>query len=305
MSFRGITVTTPSPTVRLTTLTRLKSELGVTSTSDDTILGEALDRASQAAETYCHRVFNRQSYTEAGPAFGGVEFQCKHAPVVALGTVTFDSQTLTDVSIGDRDQGVLYRESGFMWTAQAWGGLAGGQKLWDFGTPIPGQEEPLWSVSYTAGFVPPGYVITKPLTALTSDNSFNSTSEGFASIYAYLKAGDVIRTSGFTATVNNGGHVISGTPTASKIIVTTTLSTGDTATSTAARQIDPQTLPKDVEQATIETAKTFYSRRKDDSKIVEKQMQGARVRFAEQGGEGDIGLPPRAVGLLRPWVRAI
>jgi hypothetical protein len=68
--------------------------------------------------------------------------------------------------------------------------------------------------------------------------------------------------------------------------------------------VQPQTLPEDVENAVIETAKTFYQQRKTDSAVVEKQMGAARLRFAEQSaGTVEPGLPPRAVGLLARWVR--
>ena len=301
---RGLTVTTPFPTTKLVTLARLKSSLGVTSTADDTIMGESIGRASAAVEKYCGRTFVRQTYTELGPAFGGIEFLTKQAPVVALGTVTFNSNTLTDVTVGDKDQGVLYRKLGFDWTAQSFGGLAGGGKLWDVGTPIVGQEEPLWSVGYTAGFIPSGYDVTAgSLKVLATDDSFNDTSSGWASIYGFLKAGDIIETSGFTNAANNGRHVIAGTPTAVKIATTSSLTAEATSTG---RTVSVQDLPLDVEQAVIETAKTYYQQRKTDSAVVEKQMGMARLRFSEQGGgDGEPGLPPRAVGLLRPWVRGV
>ena len=306
---RGLTITTPFPTAKLTTLARLKSVLGVTSTTDDAVMTNAIGRASAAAEKYCGRTFVRQTYTELGPAFGGIEFLTKEAPVVALGTVTFNSNTLTDVTVGDKQQGVLYRKNGFDWTAQSFGGLAGGGKLWDVGTPIVGQEEPLWSVGYTAGFIPAGYdrESVPKLYAHSTDNSFNDSSSGFAPVSSFLKAGNVIETSGFAKTANNGRFVVSGTPTSTKIVVTATLVTGDTTTSTGTtgRTVSVQDLPLDVEQAVLETAKTYYQQRKTDSAVVEKQLGMARLRFSEQGGAGEPGLPPRAIGLLRPWVRGV
>jgi len=300
---RGLTITTPFPTAKLTTLARLKSVLGVTSTTDDTVMTNAIGRASAAAEKYCGRTFVRQTYTELGPAFGGIEFLTKEAPVVALGTVTFNSNTLTDVTVGDKQQGVLYRKNGFDWTAQSFGGLAGGGKLWDVGTPIVGQEEPLWSVGYTAGFIPAGYDVTAgTLKVLATDDSFNDTDSGWSSVYGFLKAGDIIETSGFTNGANNGRHVITGTPTAVKIATTSTLTAEATSTG---RTVSVQDLPLDVEQAVLETAKTYYQQRKTDSAVVEKQMGMARLRFSEQGGAGEPGLPPRAIGLLRPWVRSV
>ena len=86
-------------------------------------------------------------------------------------------------------------------------------------------------------------------------------------------------------------------------IVTTSALTAE-ATSTG-RTVEVQNLPLDVEQGVLETAKSFYQQRKTDSAVVEKQMGMARLRMAEQGGDAGPGLPPRAVGLLRPWVRRV
>ncbi len=306
MSLRGLTVTTPAPSLNLTTLAHLKTSLDVasSSTGEDARMNDAIGRASASIDAYCHRTFARQTYTELGSAFGGIEFQAKQAPVVTLGTVTFDSNTLTDVSIGDRDQGVLYRQNGFQWTAQSWTGRGGGGRLWDMGIPISGQEEPLWSVGYTAGFILPGYDVTSgKLKVLATDDSFNDTSSGFLAIYAFLKAGDIVQASGFTNTPNNARHVITGTPTSVKIATTSALTAEATSTG---RTVSPQTLPLDVEQAALETAKSYYQQRKTDSAVVEKQMGMARLRYSERGGgAGDPGIPPRAAGLLRRWVRAI
>ena len=113
----------------------------------------------------------------------------------------------------------------------------------------------------------------------------------------------VIQASGFTSTPNNARHVISGTPTSTKIVTTSSLTAEATSTG---RTVAVQTLPLDVEQAAIETAKSYYQQRKTDSAVVEKQMGMARLRYSEQGGgAGDPGIPPRAAGLLRHWVRAI
>jgi len=303
---RGLSVTTPFPTLNLTTLERLKDSLGVTSTAEDVLMTDAIETASDAASKYCGRVFVRQAYKEVGAAFGGIEFQTREAPITVLTSVLYDSGVLTDVSIGDAQQGVLYRQAGFAWTAQAWPGLAGGGRFMDMGTPIAGQEEPRWTVNYTAGFIPPGFdrVSIPTLYAHSTDNSFNDSSSGFAPASSFLTAGDIVETKGFAQAVNNGRHVVSGTPTSTKIVVTTTLAAGDTATSsgTADRSLLTQTLPRDVERGVLEIAKTLHQQRKTDSAVVEKQMGAARLRFNEQGGAG-VALPPRAVGLLRPWVR--
>jgi hypothetical protein len=67
------------------------------------------------------------------------------------------------------------------------------------------------------------------VSAANADSSFNITTDKFD--VSGLVAGDTILVYGFTDEANNGLHVVSGTPTSSKIIVTSTLVTegaGDT-----------------------------------------------------------------------------
>ena len=312
---RGLTIKVPAPHVELTTLANVKADLGATGGEDDVLLTTAIRDASAAVSRFCGRTFVRQDYSELGPAFGSVEFQCREAPVVKLISIACDGGVLLDVTVGDADQGVLYRRAGFDWSAQRWGGLAGGgDRFMDFGTPIVGQEEPTWGVVYRAGFIPPGHDVTSSGITVSTDNAFLSAGALFP---ANLAAGDVIEVSGFNLAANVGRFVIAGTPTASKVVVSSdsALVSPDTDTSTGVRTIRVMftNLPADVEKAAREAAKFYYGERKEagsPSSIVQKQLGIASVRYGEVSRTGGVdaaegALPPLSVSLLRRWVRGI
>lgn len=296
----GVSVSTIAPSLKLTTVTRVKAELGITSTSDDALLGDIVDRASDAVGSYCHRTFAREVVSETLPAYGGIHLQLDRTPVISVSSVTQNSSTVStaDYSIADAERGWLYRRAGWGWTAQTYEGLHSTWAWLDQGFPLPGQEEPNYVAAYTAGYILPSENVTSSaISAASADNSFNSTGALFPSL---LKAGDVITVSGFTATANNKRWKVSGTPTTSKVIVDGTLTTEAVGQSVT---IIFQTLPRDVEKAAIETAKAYYLQRKDSGDWIEKQVGAMRLRKSEADVSQLLGLPASAIGLLRPYVR--
>jgi len=296
----GLAVTTPANTVLLTTVEQAKAEIGITKATDDPILLEFVKHASAMAEKYCQRVFMRQVYTETVGAYGTPYFTLRQAPVVLLTSSSYKGDVLTDVSIDDTNKGVLYRRLGFFWTAQAYGGGGLGSGLFvTQGMPIPLTEEPDYIFVYTAGFITRAHDLCSKSTisASTTDDSFNDTDSGFPPL---LRAGDIIEANGFTNSANNGRHVVSGTPTTAKVIVDTNLTTEAAADG---RTILFSTLPGDVERGILEIVKSLYAQRATDSMLIEKQAGPMRLRYSENRGSGDIGLPPTAAALLAPWIR--
>ncbi len=297
----GISVTTPAPTVLLTTRARVAREIEV-SVTDQGIVDQLIRDASAAVVSYCHRDFAREALTESLPGFGSIHLQLKRTPIVTVSSVTDqNSLTITDYSIAESRRGWLYRRGGWSWSVQTWPGLSGSGRWLDIGTPMPGQEEPHYVVAYTAGYILPGQAHQAALTLSASavDNSFNDSGSGFPSL---LKAGDIIEVSGFANAGNNGRFIVSGTPTTAKVITTSTLTTEAAGPAVTLTYPDPTGLPLDVEKATVEAVKTWFQAKDDDSRVVEKQLGPARVRYQEDLA-GSMGLPPLCVGLLAPWVR--
>jgi hypothetical protein len=295
----SLTITTAAANLRLTSVAALKEDLGDTAFTHESLYDAMILRASAAINAYCHRTFARQTYTEVLPGRGNVTLRLAEAPLSTVASVVWDGTTLTDYSIDNAGAGFLHRRYGWPWTAQLEPGLGQWGVGYPYpGTPVPGSEERLITAVYTAGYLLPSEDVSSATAISVSgvDNSFNHSGSLFPTL---LQAGDVITCSGFSNAANNGRHVVSGTPTTSKIIVTTTLTTelGNTGT----HAIDVSNLPADVEAACLATAKFYFGGRKDSGDIVEKQLGAARLRFSEGGGGS---LPAIACALLGPYVRA-
>jgi hypothetical protein len=295
----AITVTTAARSTRLTRVENVQSDLGITT---DTVLIERLiDEASAAIESYCHRPFAREAYTETLAGYGSNKLMLSRTPIVGTpSALLFDSNVLTDFSVADANAGLLYRRGGFAWTAQTFPGLSAGGGFLDLGSPLPRSEEPLYAVDYIAGYLLPdqNLLAKTTLSAASADNSFNDSAGLLPSL---LKAGDIVTTTGFATAANNGRFVATGTPTINKVVVT-----GGTLVLEAAGApvtVMVQSLPRDIEKAAIEAVKCWFLTRREDSRIVEKEVGPMRVRYAEPDGRGVTFLPAACVGLLRPWVR--
>lgn len=143
----GQTVTLAS-NVRMTQVSTIKTLLGITSTANDTTLGEIADRASAAIRSLTDREYALQSYVERLSADGGTILQLRNTPIQSVTSIALSGDTVTDFSIEDKEDGQLFRESGWSWTVQLVAAL--GQ--------FPGASLPLnkWVVTYVAGYDMPG-----------------------------------------------------------------------------------------------------------------------------------------------------
>lgn len=310
-----LSVSTVAPTLRLTTRSAVKAELGITSAADDALLDALIDQYSAAIVSYCHRPFARESYSEQLGGFGDIRLQLARTPVVAVTALTLWGQTVTDYGIEDADKGWLFsrtfsgtgqtwQREAWPWTAQVYPGLSAGGAWLDRGFPLSRQEEPAAAVDYTAGYILPSQFVTAvTVSAANADSSFNDSASGFP---ALLKAGDIVETSGFVNAANNARFLVSGTPTTSKIIVSGTLTTEAAGPQVTVKFRPPSSHRPfdDVEKACIEAVKSGYLSRTADSSLIEKQAGPMRLRYSEGRATEGQGLPPACVGLLRPWVRA-
>lgn len=309
-----LTVTTVAPTLRLTTLAAVTAELGQAS-SDNALVNTLIDQASSAIVAYCHRPFARETMTETLPGFNDMRLQLGRTPVVSVTAVTIYGQIITGYGVESADRGWLYftsySGSGNAWDREQWpssqlrnAGLSASGRFMDMGTPLPRQDEPVISIDYTGGYILPSQFLVAATTvsAAAADSSFNDSASGFP---ALLKAGDIVETSGFATAGNNSRFLVTGTPTAAKITVSGTLVNESAGTAITVKFRPPSSHRQfdEVEKACIETVKSWYSSRRDDSNLIEKQAGPMRIRYSENRASENAALPPVCVGLLRAWVR--
>lgn len=148
----SVTVSEQAGTWLLTTLERVKAELGITTTSDDDTLTRMIDRASSAIARETRRTFGVETVTETLDGTGSRLLGLSRTPVIAVTEVTEDSSAITDYSLEDREAGALYRAAGW--------GRSGGLRMWGVeayssGYILPGYQDQRYSVTYRAGYVLP------------------------------------------------------------------------------------------------------------------------------------------------------
>lgn len=148
----GITVTTTATNVNMTELETVKSLLKIKDSKYDTDLTGIIQRASSAIVSHCDRPFALQTYTETLSGDGSNFLVLRHSPLQSVTSVTLRGDSVTDYSIDDKEDGILFRELGWGWTVGQSRGLAG--------HPLSGSELNKWTVVYTAGYSMPGDIAT-------------------------------------------------------------------------------------------------------------------------------------------------
>lgn len=113
-----VTVTTAATVTKLTTLERVKAELGITDSSKDSILNSKIDEASSDVEAYLGYSVKRETVSERfwqPRAFEAPEYLLlDHTPVATITSVTLDDVVIdTDLYRLDSDTGQLYALDSF------------------------------------------------------------------------------------------------------------------------------------------------------------------------------------------------
>lgn len=144
-----LTVTTSSTQDRLTSLDKLKAQLGITTTTEDDLLEEAILQASQTVATYIGYYPLEQSYRETLAGYGSRNLMVSRTPVTTLAAIYYGSTgTVVDPASYHNDNpeaGIIARDLGFNWTAGV---------EWDLDQHVaPRSERKDFIVDYTAGWV--------------------------------------------------------------------------------------------------------------------------------------------------------
>lgn len=147
-----ITTCTAS-TEGLTTAASVKTLLGITGTSDDTLLATLVTRATAAVEAYVGYPLRLQVYSESVSGFGSRTLMLARTPirVILRAFDSTDTGTATafcssEYRIEDDKAGLLSREAGFVWNAPIATEFVDSYQ--------PGQESKPWLFEYAAGYRP-------------------------------------------------------------------------------------------------------------------------------------------------------
>jgi hypothetical protein len=118
----AVTVTVPPSTTKLIGLADLKALLGITDGANDALLGNIIQRGSDAIARFCNRVFAQRTIQETLPGPGGQLLKLKFAPITTLTSITLDGTTVdSDIyTLTEPDAGIVFCEAGWAYTGHAY-----------------------------------------------------------------------------------------------------------------------------------------------------------------------------------------
>lgn len=94
-------------TYALTSLTSLKSWMGLTGTSDDSVLESAIDRSSDIIELYCDRKFKSRTFYEFAQPNGERTVTVDNVPINSINTVAYGSSLTFSITSDTSSTDVL------------------------------------------------------------------------------------------------------------------------------------------------------------------------------------------------------
>jgi hypothetical protein len=114
----AITVTAAPSTTKLIALADLKAILGITDSANDTLLGNIIQRGSDAIARFCNRVFAQRTIQETLPGPGGQLLKLKFSPIVTLTSIALDGETVDSdtYTLTEPEAGIVFRESYWAYT---------------------------------------------------------------------------------------------------------------------------------------------------------------------------------------------
>jgi hypothetical protein len=303
-----LSVSIVAPTRRLTRSDLVGAELGVQFTNDQKKqVDRLIDGATSAIEGMCNvQSFAREAVSEALKGYDELELELSRRPVVLVSQVSLDSNVITDFNIHDADDGTLYRQAGWDWTAQHRFSLNGRQRWPASGQPTAGREEPSISVDYVGGYILPEQWLldVANVSVAALDQSFNSP----GAFPALLKPGDLVIASGFSNAANNGRFVVSSATT-SKIIVSGAALVLEGAAAARSLTFAPPAHCRafdGLQRGALIAVKAAWLTIQDDPDVIERQVGQLRTRRTEGFHEDPtLAIPGEALGFIRPWLRSI
>src|SRR5918997_1884591 len=87
-SSMAVTVTAPPSSTKLIALADLKAILGITDGANDALLGNIIQRGSDAIARFCNRGFAQRTVIETLPGPGGQLLKLKFSPIVTLTSIS-------------------------------------------------------------------------------------------------------------------------------------------------------------------------------------------------------------------------
>lgn len=279
---------TPPAHVAFSTLARMKSELGLSPTTQDAArdawLADRICDASGLIEAEIGRPVTRQRVRERFSGDGRMVALLSVTPVRQLEVLEHDDNGLIDLTVGEVR--IANAEAGFLWRRGGWpdDSPIGGGLTWD---PQPQLGEQPWRATYLGGW----------LTVADDVAAAGVTCSGHDFIFPagktvpLLVSGEDVASRGWANAGNNRRFkVVNRTDTVLTIDGTLTVEVG----AGAEPQILVRNLPATFERLVFETVKTWYYARRD-GRDPAKKSESIGDWSASWGTDGESAALPCSV----------
>jgi hypothetical protein len=298
----------------LTTLERVRADLGLSVTTNDDEIIRAVNSASALIEKYCHRIFWRDTAVEEKVAgFGTVEMRLARRPINSITSIVLDGETVDsdDYQVSDDQAGLVEKEGGWAWTAHVVQGISR--------TVVPGTELKDYVITYDGGWYTPAQsraqgtltftgqpndsetmvINNTTITAKTSGAATDefdigsSTRDTCDNLVAAINAGS--ESANVRAWRKNLTVVVEwleGGTDGNTVIFTTSLTntTADGSGTLGGTQTGiEQTLPEDLVDAASELARSMYLAKTRDPAVSSERLLSWSASYGASGGSGGGG----------------
>lgn len=149
MTLPVVTVTAGPADTNVAVLATVKSELGITGSSQDTKLARLISAVGAAFSAELQREPWRQTYSEQLPGAGGQYLHLTGWPIESVTSVSTDGGTVTasEYSVAAPRRDKLYRDNGWQRTRVTLNGYSGA-----------GDQDLTYTAAYVGGYVMPGSI---------------------------------------------------------------------------------------------------------------------------------------------------
>lgn len=275
----NIVVVEPPRTTGLTTLARVRRELGLSDTSQDERLTDLINEVSADVVAYVRQPLIRQTVIERQVGTGRTVQVLSLTPVPhgGVSAVRFDGVSVSGWYVSDPDSGFLFYQNRWADTRQ-W-------NQWIERDPavMPGNQD--YEFEYTGGYILPGDDISP--SGVTAANAIDSSFElvGTDTTFPILVSGEYVRVTGFALPSNNGRFKVVRRE-LQKLYVEATLV--DEQPSGVVNFVS-RNLPFDIEGAAVMEIKARYLSQRRDPSIKSESIGDWSTSYGNTLGTGNAG----------------
>jgi hypothetical protein len=302
----NITIVEAPRTTAFTTVARMREELGLTTTAQDTRLNTLIEEVSADIVAYCQQPLIRQTVTERQVGLGRTVQVLSVTPVPHGGVTQARLRgcSISGYQVSDPEAGFLLRTGGAWWINRWPDSRAYNQWIERDPAIMPGMQ--LLEFDYSGGYILPGddIVCSGIASAASATSTFTLDDDAENSTtFPILVSGESVVVGGFTNSANNGKFtVLERTPYTLRVAGTLV---DETPSGSSVVTFNSRNLPRDLERLCVTEVKGRYLSQYRDPTIKSESLGDWSASYGSAAGDiqGYGGLLPGVANGLDKYVR--